>query len=250
MQEFKVNDKVTIGPNSVGVDGGTVFTVVDNLRVKGVWIDVRDKEVMLKYVHKGSQNCFADFTLYLEDKPKRFQVGDRVISIKNTPSVPEGYVGFVVENDQSNYEYAVKDNNGHTEYFNEDELELLSAKYPHNEIGTPDIARPILEERKIGKVQMNLFDEGFPNAVMEVAKVMTWAAENKGYKPHDWVNLPDAESSFPSAASRHRVKSLIQKVSGLPVNECVDEESGILHKAHEAFNVLAELELMLRGKIK
>lgn len=113
-----------------------------------------------------------------------------------------------------------------------------------------DITRPILEDRKIGKVQMDLFDQGFPNAVFEVAKVMTWAAENKGYKPHDWVNLPDAESSFPAAASRHRVKGLIQKVSGVAVSERVDEESAILHKAHEAFNVLAELELMVRGKIK
>jgi hypothetical protein len=126
MQEFKVGQKVTIGPNSIDVEVGTVFTVVENLKVKGVWIDVRDKEVMLKYVHKGLQNCFADFTLYVEDKPKRFQVGDRVISTKNTPSVPEGFVGYIVKNDQSNYEYAVE-SLGHTEYFNEDELELLSA---------------------------------------------------------------------------------------------------------------------------
>ncbi|WP_443698932.1 dATP/dGTP diphosphohydrolase domain-containing protein [Pseudomonas sp.] len=113
-----------------------------------------------------------------------------------------------------------------------------------------DISRPILGERKVGKVQMDLFDSGFPNAVMEVAKVMSWAAENKGYKPHDWVNLPDADTAFSSAASRHRVKGLIQKVSGVSVDKCVDEESSILHKAHEAFNVLAELELMLRGIIK
>ena len=110
------------------------------------------------------------------------------------------------------------------------------------------IARPILEERKIGKVQMELFDEGFPNAVMEVAKVMTWAAENKGYKPHDWKNLPNAAEAFPAAASRHRVKGLIQKVAGVSAESRVDEESAILHKAHEAFNVLAELELMLTGK--
>lgn len=117
-------------------------------------------------------------------------------------------------------------------------------------VGESSIARPILEERKVGKVQMDLFDQGFPNAVYEVAKVMTWAALNKGYKPHDWVNLPDAESSFPAAASRHRVKGLIQKVNGISVADRVDEESAILHKAHEAFNVLAELELMVRGKIK
>lgn len=129
------------------------------------------------------------------------------------------------------------------------------AKYFELHLGTKvepneSIARPILEERKVGKVQMDLFDEGFANAVFEVAKVMTWAAENKGYKPHDWVNLPDAESSFQAAASRHRVKGLIQKVSGVAVTDRVDEESAILHKAHEAFNVLAELELMMRGKIK
>jgi hypothetical protein len=132
-----------------------------------------------------------------------------------------------------------------TAFFYEDHLKAIG-----NKLGSSSIARPILEERKVGKVQMDLFDSGFPNAVMEVAKVMTWAAENKGYKPHDWVNLPDAETSFPSAASRHRVKSLIQKVEGLPAGERVDEESAILHKAHEAFNILAELELMLRGKIK
>jgi hypothetical protein len=128
MQEFKLNDKVTIGPNSIGVGVGTVFTVVENLRVKGVWIDVRDKEVMLKYVHKGLQNCFADFTLYVEDKPKRFAVGDRVISTRDTPEVPEGFVGYIVDkpsNSATEYDYAVQ---GiiNTEYFNEDELELLS----------------------------------------------------------------------------------------------------------------------------
>jgi len=57
----------------------------------------------------------------------KFKIGDKVISIKNTPEVPEGFVGYVVEvvkND--NYDYAVE-NLGVTEYFNEDELELLSA---------------------------------------------------------------------------------------------------------------------------
>lgn len=170
----------------------------------------------------------------------KFKAGDKVISIKNTPEVPEGTSGYILLQSMPPYDYSV-DINGDHEYFNEDELELLTFD---------TIARPVLEERKVGKVQMDLFDQGFPNAVFEVAKVMTWAAENKGYKPHDWVNLPDAESSFPAAASRHRVKGLIQKVSGVAVNERVDEESAILHKAHEAFNVLAELELMVRGKIK
>ena len=112
------------------------------------------------------------------------------------------------------------------------------------------IEKPILEERKVGKVQMDLFDSGFPNAVMEVAKVMTWAAENKGYKPHDWKSLPNAETEFSAAASRHRVKGFIQKAKGVPAIERTDEESNIVHLAHTAFNILAELELVLTGKIK
>lgn len=113
-----------------------------------------------------------------------------------------------------------------------------------------DIARPILEERKVGKVQMDLFDSGFPNAITEVAKVMTWAAENKGYKPHDWKALPNAETEFSAAASRHRVKGFIQKAEGVAAIDRTDEESKIVHLAHTAFNILAELELVLTGKIQ
>lgn len=206
---------------------------------QGVWID--NKTVEVETLNEEWQ--VGDFELYVEQtSTEKFNAGDKVISIKDTPEVPEGTIGYILLQSLPPYDYSV-DINGAHEYFNEDELELLSAKQT-------SIARPILTERKVGKVQMDLFDQGFPNAVFEVAKVMTWAAQNKGYKPHDWVNLPDAESSFPAAASRHRVKGLIQKVSGVSVNERVDEESAILHKAHEAFNVLAELELMVRGKIK
>lgn len=113
-----------------------------------------------------------------------------------------------------------------------------------------DIARPVLEERKVGKVQMDLFDSGFPNAITEVAKVMTWASLNKGYKPHDWKGLPNAETEFSAAASRHRVKGFIQKAEGIAAIDRTDEESNIVHLAHACFNILAELELVLTGKIK
>lgn len=112
------------------------------------------------------------------------------------------------------------------------------------------IARPVLEERKVGKVKMQLFDEGFPNAILEIAKVMGWAEENKGYKPNDFKNLPNAETEFSAAASRHRVKGFIQKAQGVPAIERTDEESNIVHLAHTCFNCLAELELVLTGKIK
>lgn len=104
------------------------------------------------------------------------------------------------------------------------------------------VYRPALEDRKVGKVRVELVDKGFPNALWEIAKLMTWAQEAKGYKDHDWKNLPDAKNSLPAAASRHRQ----QHNKG----ELYDEESKLHHKVSEAFGVLAELELMLTGVIK
>lgn len=195
----------------------------------------------------------------------KFKVGDKVIAVKNTPDTEEGFIGYVAHNevDQFGYICVRAKNELRKLLFKEDELELLSRreegvihKTTINASVSEDfspretIARPILEERKIGKVQMELFDEGFPNAVLEVARVMTWAAENKGYKPHDWKLLPDADTQFSAAASRHKVKSFIQKVEGVPALQRTDEESKIVHLAHTAFNVLAELELVLTGVIK
>lgn len=113
-----------------------------------------------------------------------------------------------------------------------------------------DIAKPILEERKKDKIRMELVDQGFPNALLELAKVMTWASQNKGYKDHDWKNIPNAENAFKGAAARHRVKFDAQRSFGNEILDCTDEESGIIHLAHEAFNVLALLELALVGKVK
>lgn len=113
------------------------------------------------------------------------------------------------------------------------------------------VFRPNLEDRKVGKVRVELVDHGFPLALREVAKVMTWAQTAKGYKDHDWQNLPDPEQGLGGATSRHCTDNIIQRmVEGKPAIECTDHESSILHKAHEAFGVLAQLELILRGVIK
>lgn len=111
------------------------------------------------------------------------------------------------------------------------------------------VYRPELDTRKIGKIRVELVDDGFPLALREVAKVMTWAQTAKGYKDHDWQNLPNAEIALAAAASRHRTDYIDQRViQGLPALECVDPESSLVHKAHEAFGVLSQLELLLRGK--
>ncbi|QNO00236.1 hypothetical protein QGX21_gp102 [Pseudomonas phage phiPsa315] len=132
---------------------------------------------------------------------------------------------------------------------------------PHMELFQPEgsiveqteaklgVFRPQLETRKVGKIRVELVDDGFPLALREVSKVMTWAQTAKGYKDHDWQNLPNPEIALAAAASRHRSDYIMQRVvEGLPATECVDPESSLIHKAHEAFGVLAQLELALRGK--
>lgn len=255
---FKVGDKVVVTTSVYDVTvsqgepkppkKGAILEVVERCTSadKGVWID--DTTVEVETINEPWQA--RDFTLYIEPiTTKKFQVGDKIVVGKDTPYVPEGTIGFIVDIVDSNshlgsfnYDYVV-DSLGIVRHFYEHELELLSTSQT-------SIARPILTERKVGKVQMDLFDSGFPNAITEVAKVMTWAAENKGYKPHDWKGLPNAETEFSAAASRHRVKGFIQKAEGIAAIDRTDEESNIVHLAHAAFNILAELELVLTGKIK
>lgn len=142
------------------------------------------------------------------------------------------------------------------EYFiTSDQLkENLNKKYGITsqgiDINTLGVARPILETRKIGKDQMHMVNDGFPLALRHLAQIMTWAAEAKQYKLHDWRNLPNPETEFPSAEYRHSNDNSIQKAEGLSALERVDHESGKLHIGHKIFNALCELELVLRGDIK
>ena len=101
---------------------------------------------------------------------------------------------------------------------------------------------PALDKRKDGKVLLELFETGFPHAVWELSKVMTWAAEYKGYKPNDWKNLPEWSTKLQAAAARHRV----QRLMGIER----DDESDLLHLVHECFNLMAMLELTLMEQKK
>lgn len=122
--------------------------------------------------------------------------------------------------------------------FGEHPLILLNTK---EDIKNGDFHSP-LETRKNDKNQMELVDTGFPNALMVLGEVMTWAAKNKGYLPNDWKDIPTPSMSLLGAASRHRNKRL--------KGEEFDDESGLPHLAHEAFNVLAQLELLMIGKLE
>ena len=112
-----------------------------------------------------------------------------------------------------------------------------------NTLGEPkeNPFNPSLETRKNDKNQMELVDTGFPNALLMLGEVMTWAAKNKGYLPNDWKDIPNPQMSLLGAASRHRNKRL--------KGEEFDDESSLPHLAHEAFNVMAQLELLIMGKL-
>lgn len=111
---------------------------------------------------------------------------------------------------------------------------------PNEKYGNLGVARPDLETRKVGKNRIELVDKGFPNALWEIARLMTKAQEVKQYKDHDWKNL--SSDVFSSAASRHRVK---HNMGELYDDEFAEEGFVILHKVNEAFNVLAELQILL-----
>jgi hypothetical protein len=87
-----------------------------------------------------------------------------------------------------------------------------------------------------GKVRLGLVMGGFSRALIEVGKVGTFGARK--YTDNGWVDVPDGEARYTDAMLRH----LLADLGG----ESVDEESGLLHAAHAAWNALAVLDLKLR----
>lgn len=92
-----------------------------------------------------------------------------------------------------------------------------------------------------GKVQFDLLEDGAPNALLEIAKVMSWAVEVKGYHPHSWQEIPDAIRRYKAALGRHR--------NAIARGERHDPESNLLHWAHAACCVIFITELELRIKL-
>lgn len=78
--------------------------------------------------------------------------------------------------------------------------------------------------------------EYFPRACMAVADVSAFGASK--YAWNGWETVPDGVSRYGDAQQRHVCKARIEGP--------VDADSGLLHAAHEAWNALARLELMLR----
>lgn len=104
-----------------------------------------------------------------------------------------------------------------------------------------DTFRVIPEGKKYdeGKNCMGLMCENFSRALWEVAKVSTFGANKYGV--NSWQNLSNPKERYLDALCRHLFKHL--------QGEKVDDESGLLHLSHLAWNILALLEFELKPEI-
>ena len=78
--------------------------------------------------------------------------------------------------------------------------------------------------------------EYFPRACLAIADVSAAGASKYTWK--GWESVLDGINRYGDAEIRHIVKAAIEGP--------VDEDYGLLHAAHEAWNALARLELILR----
>jgi hypothetical protein len=111
-------------------------------------------------------------------------------------------------------------------FLTDDDLFVLTG-YPIGEFD-PTARKPGKPCAKLdaGKVRPDQILDGFGLALLEVAKVATYGAGK--YSENGWQEVPDG-------IMRYR-----------ETND-TDTDTGIAHLAHEAWNSLAELELVLRG---
>ena len=87
-----------------------------------------------------------------------------------------------------------------------------------------------------GKNKLGLIFNGFANALWAVGQVGTFGAVK--YTEDSWCSVLNAEKRYTDALYRH----LLLEAQG----EKFDDESGLLHAAHTAWNALARLELQIR----
>ena len=106
-----------------------------------------------------------------------------------------------------------------------------------------------VEGRKddIGKLDMTLLDD-MPRAINAVVEVMQWAITKKKPTPYDrgsWLGV--SADRYRAAIGRHNNAAAKQaSVNGVPVRFQLDEETRLLHLAHQACSALMALENTLR----
>lgn len=87
-----------------------------------------------------------------------------------------------------------------------------------------------------GKPRAGLVLMSFGKALLEVSRVGTFGA--KKYTPKGWVEVNNGVERYMDSAFRHLL---------VMETEPLDPESKLSHLSHAAWNILACLELKLRG---
>lgn len=87
-----------------------------------------------------------------------------------------------------------------------------------------------------GKIRVGLMVEGFARALEAVAEISTYGAHK--YSDGGWQHVPKGVARYSDAMGRHWLAECM--------GEKFDDESGLTHAAHLAWNALARLELLLR----
>ena len=89
-----------------------------------------------------------------------------------------------------------------------------------------------------GKARVWLCVAGFSRALGQVATVTTKGADK--YTPNGWAKVANGEDRYMDAFGRHALQ--------LGAGELIDPDTGCHHKAQMIWNLLASLELELRGQ--
>jgi hypothetical protein len=89
-----------------------------------------------------------------------------------------------------------------------------------------------------GKPMSGLMLRDFAGALTKVAEVSTYGCLKYG-SPSGWQRVENGQTRYHDALVRHLLSEPSQEK---------DEESGLLHLAHAAWNALAILELKLKEK--
>jgi len=106
------------------------------------------------------------------------------------------------------------------------------------EAASPDDSKEDLHQLGVkaddGKILAGLIKD-FPRALLAIAEVGTYGA--KKYTRGGWISVPNGIERYNDAKWRHELNASITQL---------DQESGLPHKHHAAWNCLAELELILK----
>lgn len=89
-----------------------------------------------------------------------------------------------------------------------------------------------------GKTRAGLVLGDFARALEQVSRVGTFGAQK--YTDHGWLSVPQGQQRYTDAMLRHWLAE--------HYGPARDDQTGLLHAAHLAWNALARLELMLRAQ--